>query len=91
MGLDETKSHEIAMTLGGGGTDAFGNRVSAAARANAAWKSESLVALEKAARDQEVDADAGGVSIGLLPQTARSKRSLSERDCGRRWCSLNRC
>ena len=72
MGIDNERVDTAALLGGATDVDAFGNKVSAVARANANWKSDSLAALEKAAKEEENDADAGGVSIGLRQSTASS-------------------
>ena len=80
MGNDEVTVDLSALGLSGKDVDAFGNRVSAVARANANWKSDSLVALEKAKAEEEEETPAGGVAIGMRIQTASQKEEQAERE-----------
>jgi ABC-type Mn2+/Zn2+ transport system ATPase subunit len=81
MGLDEERVNTGAL-LGSIGetTDAFGNKVSAAAMANAGWKSESLATMEKASKEKDEEAEAGGVSIGMRLQTKEQLAEQAKRD-----------
>ena len=62
------------------GTDAFGNKVSAAGLANAKWKSDSLAAAEKASREKDEEVDAGGVQVGMRLQTKAQQEEQARRD-----------
>lgn len=81
MGVDEERV-STSVLLGGVGetTDAFGNKVSAAAMANASWKSDSLAAMEKAAKEKDEEVEAGGVSIGMRLQTKEQLEEQAKRD-----------
>jgi ABC-type multidrug transport system fused ATPase/permease subunit len=68
MGVDNER---VDMTGMQSNVDAFGNRVSAAALANANWRPSSLKAVANAEKE-EVDEDAGGVQFGLLDLRSRA-------------------
>ena len=82
MGVDNERVDMASVVGSQGEMDAFGNRMSAVAQANAKWRPTSLVKASTAHEEEEVDEDAGGVHIGLLDMQLRGaelrKREAAE-------------